>query len=305
MTTQFEFTTATKEKTKVRAALTGPSGAGKTYTALKVASHLGESIGLIDTENGSAAEYSTEFDFQHLVMRHYAPQDLVKAIAVANDRNFGTLIIDTWSKFWTGSGGMLEQVDDRTRGGNKFATGWKDMRPIENAMLEAITTYPGHVIVTMRSKTAYEVQTNAKGKKEPVKIGLKPEQREGVEYEFSVIGDMDRDHVMTISKARAHSIDGMVIEKPGEEFAAALLEWVNEGVESPDANVFRDRVLSADVTVPELRDMLTDGRRRGLLGAPVIDPATPDEAITLGALITRRGKALAEAEKAGAGDAAA
>lgn len=294
----FDFVPATKEQTKVRLALTGPSGAGKTYTALRVAAALGEPFGVIDTENGSAAEYSSEFKFDHLVMHYYAPQDLVQAIATANSRNFGTLIIDTWSKFWTGQGGMLEQVDDRTRGGNKFATGWRDMRPIENAMLEAITTYPGHVIVTMRSKTAYEVQTNAKGKKEPVKIGLKPEQRDGVEYEFSVVGDLDRDHIMTISKARAHTLDGMVIEKPGEEFAGALLEWVNEGLESPDANVFRDRALSGDVNRDELREMLAEVKRRGLMGAAVVDPEKPEGSTTLGDLIVRVGRALALAEKA-------
>ncbi|CAM4379388.1 ATP-binding protein [Nocardiopsis rhodophaea] len=301
---QFEFVDATKEKTKARLALTGPSGAGKTYTALRVAAALGEPFAVIDTENGSAAEYSTEFTFKHLVMRHYAPQELISAIAAANQANFGTLIIDTFSKFWTGAGGMLEQVDDRTRGGNKFATGWRDMRPVENAMLEAITTFPGHVIVTMRSKTAYEVQTNTKGKKEPVKIGLKPEQREGVEYEFSIIGDLDRDHLMTISKARAHNLDGRVIDKPGEEFAAAILEWVNDGVESPDANAFRDRALAPDVTLAELRDMLTEARRRGLLGAPVMD-ADSGQPSTLGDLITKVGTQLKGVEEKGSGALAA
>ncbi|WP_160050740.1 AAA family ATPase [Nocardiopsis sp. FR4] len=291
-TTQFTFVPATKEQTKVRAAFTGPPGSGKTYTALKVAAHLGEPIGVIDTENGSAAEYSTEFDFQHLVMRHYAPQDLLHAIAAANQAQIGVLIIDTWSKFWNGVGGVLEQVDHLSKGGNKFATGWRDIRPVEAAMIEAITSFPGHVIVTMRSKVAYEVQTNSSGKAVPVKIGLKPEQRDGVEYEFSLIGDLDRDHTMTITKARAHALDSQVIPRPGEELAQELLAWVNDGVPSPTANSLRDQALTADVTVEALRGLLAEGRRRGLLGAPVIDPAT-EQPTTLGDLITRRGKEAA------------
>lgn len=284
-----QFVTANKEKTKTRLALTGPSGSGKTYTALKVAENLGGTIGVIDTENGTAAEYSGSFQFQHLVMRTYAPQELIKAVAVANKSGIGVLILDTWSKFWSGAGGMLEQVDARTKNGNTFGTGWREMRPVENQMIEALTSYPGHVIVTMRAKTAYEIQTNSNGKKEPVKLGTKPEQREGVEYEFSIVGDMDMQHTLTVTKSRAPSLDGAVIPIPGEEFAGRILEWVNEGLEVPDANTYRDRVLSAEATHEELKEIYGEVKRRGLSSAAVIDPAT-DEAVSLLSLIQRVGR---------------
>src|SRR5258708_36294302 len=58
MTDTFTFETATKAGAKARLALAGPTGSGKTYTALKIATAWGGSIGVIDTERGPAAQYA-------------------------------------------------------------------------------------------------------------------------------------------------------------------------------------------------------------------------------------------------------
>lgn len=52
----------------------------------------------------------------------------------------------------------------------------------------------------MRSKVAYELQTNEQGKKMPVKVGLAPIQRPDTEYEFDIVLDIGRDHIATASK---------------------------------------------------------------------------------------------------------
>src|SRR5262245_45143039 len=60
------FTRATKLEAKLRLALAAPSGAGKTYTALQLATHLSGPIALIDTERGSASKYADLFTFDVL-----------------------------------------------------------------------------------------------------------------------------------------------------------------------------------------------------------------------------------------------
>lgn len=292
-----EFVAATKEQAKARIALTGPSGSGKTYTSLIIAAALAEAentkVAVIDTEKGSASKYADEFTFHTLNLHHYDPAILPRALAAANTRGFGVVVIDSLSHFWIGQGGMLEQADQRAKGGNTFA-GWKEVRPLERQMIDAITAYPGHIIATMRSKTAYEIETNERGKKVPVKVGTKPEQREGIEYEFDVVGDMDASNTLTVSKSRARALTNLVIHQPGPEFAGDVLTWLRAGVPSPDANTYRDRALAPDVTLDELREMHTEARRRGLLGAPVGDAA--GEPTTLGELVTSVGRNLSQGQ---------
>ena len=59
----FPFRKAVKHDAKLRLALAGPGGSGKTYTLLKLATELGGRIAVVDTEHGSASKYADEFDF--------------------------------------------------------------------------------------------------------------------------------------------------------------------------------------------------------------------------------------------------
>src|SRR5260370_6503461 len=158
MTDTFTFETATKAGAKARLALAGPTGSGKTYTALTIATAWGGSIGVIDTERGSASKYARNpatgkglFPFRRLDMQRYDPRDLPKALAAAAAAGIDTVIIDSLSKFWSGEGGMIQQADNarkRSLGGNSFA-GWEEARPLETALVEAVRSYPRHRLVTM------------------------------------------------------------------------------------------------------------------------------------------------------------
>lgn len=287
--TQLTFRTATKEQAKARIALTGPTGSGKTYTALVIGTRLADRVAVIDTEHGSASKYADEFTFDTLQFTTFEPTALVDALAVAAHGGYEVVIVDSLSHFWSGAGGMLEQVDNAARragAGNSFA-GWKDVRPMERAMIEALLAYPGHVIVTMRTKTDYVVETDERGRKVPRKIGLKPEQREGIEYEFDIVGDLDYENVLVISKSRAKPLSGLVIRKPGVEFADSVLDWLNSG--KPTPSVF-DAVAAAtapDATYEQLRALYQEAARRNWLEAVVLGP--DDKSVTLRDLIVHRG----------------
>jgi hypothetical protein len=290
----FEFRPATKAKAKARIALTGPSGSGKTMTALITATTLGSNVAVIDTERGSASKYSGAkgFSFDTLEMYRHDPSDLPKALAAAAATGHDVVVVDSLSHFWFGTGGMLEQVDaaaKRSYSGNTFA-GWKDAAPIERAMIDALVSFPGHVIVTMRVKTEWVIEGRT-----PRKVGLKPEQRHGIEYEFDIVGDLDEQNNLIVSKSRCPELSGAVIRKPDSAFGQTILGWLNDGADAITVAQLHDAALAEDVTLDGLRDLFGKTERLGLLGAPLLDPE--GNPTTLGSLIKARGTQL----RAGAG----
>lgn len=240
------FAPATREGTHARIALAGPSGSGKTYTALLLAHALGDRVAVIDTERRSASKYAglNGWEFDTVVPIAFSPASLTELLTEAAEQNYDVIVIDSLSHYWMGVDGMLEQADRLKTGNNSFS-GWKEARPDERRMFDALTSFPGHVIATFRVKTEYVVEENDRGKKAPRKVGLKPEQREGVEYEFDLVGDLDLDNTLTVSKSRIAGLAKQVIPEPGLPLAQHIVGWLEEGarIESPIA--LRDRALAA------------------------------------------------------------
>lgn len=283
------FAPATREAVRARIALTGPPGAGKTNTGLAILSELASKVAVIDTEHGRALEYADRFQFSHLAPTRFDPRDLCSLLAKAADNGYDGVMVDSLSHYWMGVGGALEIVDQASSQarGNGMA-GWKEYRPVEARMLDAILAYPGHVVATMRVKTAYVIEQDERGKNVPRKVGLKPDQRGDIEYEFSLVGEMDRDHRMTVTKSTTPALVDQVIPTPGADVAAALKEWMAGGVKLPDALEYRDQALKPDMTSPELQRLFYEVRDRRLLGAMVVDDHGDE--VTLRDLIGRLGQ---------------
>ena len=298
----FTFERATKDQAKARVALAGPSGSGKTWTALTIAGALGDKVAVIDTERGSASKYASNFSFDRLNMHRYDPRDLAKALASAAQGGYDVVIVDSLSKFWSGQGGMLEQVDaaaKRGYGGNSFG-GWKEARPMESAMIEALLGYPGHVIVTMRTKTAYEIIEDDRGRKVPTKLGLKPEQREGIEYEFDIVGDMDLQNALTVSKSRCPALSGRVIQRPDSSLGEEILAWLSDGKPAMSATDYRDALCVPGVDAATVKILGQEIKDRGLSGAAQIDDE--GNTVTLLELAHRKYTEAARAERGGNGN---
>ena len=287
---EFSFAPATKAQAKARIAYAGPSGSGKTYTSLITATALGGRIAVIDTERGSASKYADQFTFDSLSMHKYDPRDLVKALSAAGTAGYDVVIVDSLSHFWMGTGGMIEQADQaakRSGGGNSFA-GWKEARPMERAMVDALLAYPGHVIVTMRTKTEYVVDENERGRKVPRKIGTKPEQRDGIEYEFDIVGDLDLENTLIVSKSRCKALAKAVIREPGEDFGEQVLAWLTDGAD-PGMSIaeVRRKALDPATTFEELGALYKAEESIGRLGAAI--PDETGDPTTLGVLLSRLG----------------
>jgi DNA polymerase III delta prime subunit len=264
------FKPATREASNARIALSGPSGSGKTYTALALATALSERVAVIDTERGSASKYVglNGWQFDTVQPDSFSPLSLVDLLGEAAGGEYGCVVVDSLSHYWMGVDGMLEQADRRARNGNTFS-GWKEVRPEERRMIDALVAFPGHVVVTMRSKTEYVIEENERGKKAPRKVGLKPEQRDGIEYEFDVVGDLDHDNTLTVVKSRIHTLAKAVIPMPGEELAHQISEWLSEGDKVPTVAEYRKRAFAL-TSVDELKDLFEEASGHRLAAAPTI-----------------------------------
>jgi len=295
------FKKATKEKLKARIALDGPAGSGKTYTALRFAFALagkGGRVAVIDTEHRSASKYVGEspdgfpFQFDVCELEHYSPTTLKNVVDEAGKR-YDVILIDSLSHFWEGTGGALQLVDKKkasSKGGGFSA--WSDINPLLGEMMKSMLNSPAHIIATMRTKMAYDVEKNEKGKLEVTKIGLKPVQREGLEYEFDLVGDIDLEHILTVSKTRCSPLDGAKAEKPGPEFVVPLITWLNTGVDpAPRAEIPEP---APDPATQEGSDQ--NGARKGvrLSGKPATDPHKQHESEPCGEDLAERIKVEAQ-----------
>ncbi len=235
------FQKATKKKAKLRLALVGTAGTGKTWTALEIATGLkGDGrVAVIDTERGSASLYSDKFDFDVCELETFAPSAYVRSIKEAEKAGYAVLVIDGLSPAWNGTDGILEQVDNaQARGGNKMRA-WADATPKHKELIDTILQCGCHVVATMRAKTrwimAEEVTPGGKTKTKVEKAGLGAEQREGFDYEFGVVGIMRQDHSMIVDKTRCPALADKVLNDPGPVMIEALTAWLDDGADVPQA----------------------------------------------------------------------
>jgi KaiC/GvpD/RAD55 family RecA-like ATPase len=236
------FVKATKTQARLRMALHGPSGAGKTWTGLAIAANLvpGGRVAVVDTERGSASKYAHRFAFDvDEISGDYHPDKLIKAIGEAASAGYDVLLVDSISLFWNGPGGLLELVDAevaraRARGGkaDSFAA-WKVVDPIYRRMVQTILAAPIHCIMTMRAKQEYVKEQGDNGRTTIRKVGLAPEMRDAFQYEADVEGMLDLEHNLVIGKTRCEALDGRLFAKPGKDVADILHAWLSDGAEAP------------------------------------------------------------------------
>jgi hypothetical protein len=245
--TIMKFEKAVRKRAKLRLALTGPSGSGKTLSALLLAKGIGGKIAVLDTERDSASLYASPItlpdrstiyppDFDTLSLSApYSPERYIEAIRLAEKEGYATMVIDSITHEWSGVGGCLELVDEIARAryrGNSWSA-WNDVTPRHRALLDAILQSSMHIIVTLRSKTETAQQENQNGKKSVVKLGMKAEQRDGFEYEMTMVMDLSHDgHFATATKDRTGLFMGRDPAVLTEETGKALLNWLETGVEA-------------------------------------------------------------------------
>lgn len=220
------FKKATKEQAKLRLALFGVSGSGKTYTALRIAKGLGGKIAVIDTERNSACKYSDRFDFDVCDATKPSIENLKLLIEEA--RGYDVLIIDSMTHAWIELLQEVERLAKTKFGGNTWSA-WSEGTPKQMSLINALLDFPGHIIATMRVETNWTTVTNEKGKVVPVRVGEAPKQGKGIEYEFDMLMQISPEHDALVIKDRTGKYQDEVIQLPDEEFGKALGEWLKDG----------------------------------------------------------------------------
>ncbi len=253
---------ASKKESKIRLALFAPSGGGKTFSALRIAKGIGGKVALIDTEKGSASKYADRFDFDVAEIEAPTIENYVQLIQGA--RNYDVLIIDSLSHAWQE---LLIEIDRLTKTkyrGNSWSA-WSEGTPKQKELVNAILSYPGHVIATMRVKTEWTTEVDGKGKTRPVRVGLSPEQGKGIEYEFDLLMEISEDHIGRVLKDRTGRCQDRLIKEPGEDFGQELIRWLEDGLEEPAKSQIQEQNV-LEFKNPESN--ITDEIKKAMLSYP-------------------------------------
>ena len=228
---------AKKEQIFVKALIGGPSGSGKSYSALRVATGIagregeGTKIGYIGTEGMRDKLYANEFNYDLISLEEYSSDYYEAALDAFLEAGYKVIIIDSMTHLWNW---VQDQVQLTTKGDNTFQA-WGKYKKENKKIIEKILLAPAHIIVPARGKDEYVLEANSRGKMAPRKVGVGAQQDKDIEYEYMVTWMIDQDtHLAEAAKDNTHIFEGKIKvldEKDGE----ALYNWANDGdpVKSP------------------------------------------------------------------------
>lgn len=233
----FQVQKATRERIYTKVALMSPSGGGKTYSALRLATGMAKEIEkqtgkqarivMGNTEGSRGKYYANEFNYDivDLTAPHH-PEMYVDFINWAVKEGYDILVLDSSSHEWEGKGGCLEL---QTQAGGTYQS-WAKVTPRHNKFIEALADSPIHIIATMRGKDQYEMERGDNGKVNVKKLGVGAKQRDGFEYEFTCTFLIDqKTHMAEPQKDNTHIFESdpsmLLTEGHGEK----LIEWANSG----------------------------------------------------------------------------
>lgn len=255
---------AVRSAAKLKIALEGPPGVGKTHSALLIAKELGKRIGLLDSENGRALKSVGQPGippFLHAPMADPTLQEYLEQTDEAAADGVDVLIYDSWSHSWSAA---LEAVD--AMGGNKFSNGWKAISPLVKKLIRKMLAYPGHCIATMRVDTDWAMEKDEKsGKTTPQKVGLKTVAGKGVDYEFDWVLRFVGGGKLVVMKTTNEALlplSSVVDRADLPKIARRLVDWLNEGKPRTEEDDFTDALADAIRSTATLAELEALGKER-------------------------------------------
>ncbi len=181
----FTIHRAVRQNVHVMVGLAGGTGAGKSFSALELATGLaGDApIALADSDNGRALHYAPRpgenavrgesFDFFHTrITAPFRPDAYLECIKALEKEGFGTIIIDNVSHEHAGEGGLLdwhEEILDRMAGDDwkkrdaNTMRAWIEPKMSHKKFLQHLLQVKAHLIFTMRAEEKVEI-TRVDGK---------------------------------------------------------------------------------------------------------------------------------------------
>ncbi len=264
---------ASRKKAKIKMCLNGPSGSGKTYSSLLLAYGLcndWSKVAVIDSENHSSELYSHLGSYKVLQLSApYTPENYIQAIETCGQAGMQVIIIDSISHEWEY---ILEA--HASLPGNSF-TNWQKIGLRHKAFIQAILGSKAHILATTRTKQDY-VLNERNGRMVPEKVGLKAVQREGLDYEFTLVFDLNMKNSAVASKDRTGLFFGQPEQKLSIETGRAIYNWCNAGADFTttdiSASIYNcntiDKLLELNNQYPQYKEVLKpefEKRKREIL----------------------------------------
>ena len=221
------FQKAKREQLWLKVLLSGASGSGKSYSALKIATGIakecGSGIAYIGTEGSRNKYYADEFDYDLLELEEpFECEKYIEAIDAAVEAGYKVLIIDSMTHEWK----WLNDVHDKMPG-NSF-TNWGKLKPRHHKFMDKVLNSPIHIIATARGKDDWVLE-DKNGKQVPKKVGMGQQQDKDISYEYTVSLMIAQDtHVASADKDNTKLFDGR-FEVLTEKDGVRLYEWANKG----------------------------------------------------------------------------
>ena len=221
------FQKAKREQVWLKVLLSGASGSGKSYSALKIATGIakecGSGIAYIGTEGSRNKYYADEFDYDLLELEEpFECEKYIEAIDAAVEAGYKVLIIDSMTHEWK----WLNDVHDKMPG-NSF-TNWGKLKPRHHKFMDKVLNSPIHIIATARGKDDWVLE-DKNGKQVPKKVGMGQQQDKDISYEYTVSLMIAQDtHVASADKDNTKLFDGR-FEVLTEKDGVRLYEWANKG----------------------------------------------------------------------------
>jgi hypothetical protein len=230
-----ELRKSERSKAKIKMALQGPSGSGKSYSAILLAQGLTNGslskVAVVDTEAGSSNLYAKLGSYNVLNLDSpHSPERYMEAIDLCIKSGMEVIILDSISHCWDF---LLDYHASLT--GNSF-TNWNKITPRQKAFVNKILNSDIHIICTMRVKQDY-VLSERNGKMIPEKVGLKAIQRDEISYEFTIVFDIDYKHFASASKDRTNLFEGKPQFVINSNTGKKILDWCNSTITKEELQV--------------------------------------------------------------------
>lgn len=201
----FEFRPAVREQVGLLIGIAGPTGSGKTYSALSLATGLagGKRFAMIDTEARRALHYAETFTFDHTDFGPpFTPERYTEAIEAADVAGYPVIVVDSTSHEHAGDGGLLDWHEaelDRMAGADwkrreamTFAA-WVKPKMAHKRFVSRLLQVRAHVILCFRAEEKIDIVKGAGGKTEIVPkrtlaghVGWIPIAEKNMPYEMTV-----------------------------------------------------------------------------------------------------------------------
>lgn len=268
----YSFRPAVREEVGLIIGLISPSGGGKTYSAMRLATGIcgDKPFAVIDTESRRALHYADKFKFDHLELHPpFRPEAYAEAIKEADKQGYRAIVVDSFSHEWAGEGGILDWQEEelsrmagddwKKREACKMAA-WIKPKMGHKQMVQRLLQVKNNLILCFRAEEKVKMEKDpSTGKTVIVPQGWQPICSKELPYELTVSFLMSPDkpgYPIPIKLQEQHKGIFPLTEPLGEQSGRMISEWAAGGLKRQEPDL--DTQIGYDNLLTHLRSTLAE-----------------------------------------------